>query len=310
MPKLRIMFDNEWEEFSFDKEVFRIGRGLENDLPLPRSPVAKEHCEIRLVEDRYVLRDFVNHTFVNRKPVNEVALSHGDCLQLGGSLTAVFFLDSTVSDTETMRIVLGDSMREDGACLHLLENETPVRRFALSGFVRIGRGNQCEISISDETVSTVHAEMVRDADGYTLLDHDSSNGTKVNGQAVKRSRIYDGDVVQVGRVSLRFEREEATQVISTAATHRWQDEAAAETLHEAPTERIENPVIAARQNASADDVAAKTLFRPISLSMDDAVGGDTHAARVPNRNSWLMFAAAVSLTGAGYLLWHLGLFPF
>lgn len=306
MPKLRIMFDGEWEEFSFEKEVFRIGRGLENDLPLPQTSVAREHCEIRLVDERYILRDFVNQTCVNRKPITEVALSHGDTLQLGPGLTAVFFLDSAVSDTETMRIVLGDSMRDDGACLHLLENDVPVRRFGLSGFVRIGRGNQCEISIADETVSTVHAEMVRDADGYTLLDHDSANGTRINGNLVKRSRVQNGDMVQIGRVFLRFEKEEVTQVISTAATHRWQDPDATAVI---PRDQL---TMAARNSVSPEDIAAKTLFRPLSLDMDQAVGGDTQAARLNQRGQWVWVAgaAAAMVAGGAYFLWRLGILPF
>jgi hypothetical protein len=72
--------------------------------------------------------------------------------------------------------------------------------------VRIGRQSDCEIVLTDPNVSRHHAEVKRDADQFVVADLGSTNGTKVNGQGVKKARpLSDGDEITVGTTRLRFE---------------------------------------------------------------------------------------------------------
>jgi hypothetical protein len=71
--------------------------------------------------------------------------------------------------------------------------------------ISIGRSPECDVKLTDSTVSRRHAEIVRDGDAWFLRDVGSSNGTKVNGTAIADHMLEDGDEIKVGAVTLRFE---------------------------------------------------------------------------------------------------------
>jgi pSer/pThr/pTyr-binding forkhead associated (FHA) protein len=54
-------------------------------------------------------------------------------------------------------------------------------------------------------VSRRHCQVLKIATGYELSDLGSTNGTKVNGQVVKRHKLAGGDVIEVGKVALTFD---------------------------------------------------------------------------------------------------------
>lgn len=65
----------------------------------------------------------------------------------------------------------------------------------------IGRSRDCDLAISDLTVSRVHARLERTADGWLLTDLSSTNGTRVNGwRARGQVPVRGGDVVSFGDV--------------------------------------------------------------------------------------------------------------
>jgi diguanylate cyclase (GGDEF)-like protein len=64
--------------------------------------------------------------------------------------------------------------------------------------VRIGRGQDCEIWLSDDGVSRKHATIRPDDDGYVVDDTGSANGTFVAGQKVDSAVLRDGDLIQFG----------------------------------------------------------------------------------------------------------------
>ena len=69
----------------------------------------------------------------------------------------------------------------------------------------IGRLPDCTVSIADPQVSRRHAEIRPQGDGYVVYDLGSMNGTLVNGVAVQRHALQDGDEIAVGSTKLRFE---------------------------------------------------------------------------------------------------------
>lgn len=71
--------------------------------------------------------------------------------------------------------------------------------------VTIGRLPDCDIVIDDRNVSRRHAEVRRSGNGFTVVDLDSTNGTRVNGAGVKERRLADGDTITVGTTTIRFE---------------------------------------------------------------------------------------------------------
>jgi len=71
--------------------------------------------------------------------------------------------------------------------------------------VTIGRMPTCTIACTDTQVSRLHAEIRPDLDGYEIVDMGSTNGTLVNGTAIRAQALNDGDTIQVGNTVVRFE---------------------------------------------------------------------------------------------------------
>jgi pSer/pThr/pTyr-binding forkhead associated (FHA) protein len=69
----------------------------------------------------------------------------------------------------------------------------------------IGRGPDSDIPVHNEDVSRNHAYLLRTPQGFLLVDS-SLHGTFVNGDRIQAQRLLaDGDVVQIGDRSFRFE---------------------------------------------------------------------------------------------------------
>jgi putative nucleotidyltransferase with HDIG domain len=62
----------------------------------------------------------------------------------------------------------------------------------------VGRGPQCQIQLADESLSRTHCLFGWEGDEPYVEDLGSTNGTVVNGLAVKRQRLTSGDVVRLG----------------------------------------------------------------------------------------------------------------
>jgi pSer/pThr/pTyr-binding forkhead associated (FHA) protein len=79
-----------------DKGLFSMGRRETNDLRLAGSEVSRDHAEIVVEGERFVIRDKNSRygTFVNGETVAEGPLAHGDRIRLGrsGGAELVFLL--------------------------------------------------------------------------------------------------------------------------------------------------------------------------------------------------------------------------
>jgi hypothetical protein len=70
----------------------------------------------------------------------------------------------------------------------------------------IGRSRRCDVVLADPNTSRQHAEVRRQADVYTLVDLESTNGVFVNGRPVRTAVLQQGDVIELGATRLRFEK--------------------------------------------------------------------------------------------------------
>jgi pSer/pThr/pTyr-binding forkhead associated (FHA) protein len=62
----------------------------------------------------------------------------------------------------------------------------------------LGRGAECQWRFGEPMVSTRHATLHAEKDGFYLTDQQSTNCTLVNGVRVQRVLLRDGDVIQLG----------------------------------------------------------------------------------------------------------------
>jgi hypothetical protein len=68
----------------------------------------------------------------------------------------------------------------------------------------IGRLRDCDICLQDANVSREHAQLFRTAEGWSIRDLGSTNGTIVNGKTVTEAVLRDGDVIEVGATRLVY----------------------------------------------------------------------------------------------------------
>jgi len=88
---------------------------------------------------------------------------------------------------------IGTLTADDGTMHPLLEEITTIGRTASNA-----------IALSDGSVSSSHARVVRTAEGFVLEDVGSRNGTYVNSEKVTKRALADGDTVRFGKVLLTF----------------------------------------------------------------------------------------------------------
>jgi DNA-binding SARP family transcriptional activator len=79
-------------------------------------------------------------------------------------------------------------------------------KVALAGApVVLGRHDDCDLVLADEQASRRHAQVEAGAEGFVLVDLGSTNGTYLNGAAVRTPvPLADGDTIVVGHTVVRF----------------------------------------------------------------------------------------------------------
>ncbi|MGE0707339.1 MAG: FHA domain-containing protein [Planctomycetota bacterium] len=90
--------------------------------------------------------------------------------------------------------------------LTYFEDGKPVKAYRLSkGEAVIGRGEDCGICIPLASVSREHSKIEYKLGTFIATDLQSKNGLLVNGRAVRRVALRNGDVIQVGQGILRLD---------------------------------------------------------------------------------------------------------
>jgi diguanylate cyclase (GGDEF)-like protein len=113
-----------------------------------------------------------------------------------------------VTDTwiTTPKKLLSTATQE--ACLVHIYPTGPTMgcRYPLSDrLLLIGRGDDCDIRLSDHSVSRKHAKIEPATDGVYVTDQQSTNGTFVNDKQLDGPRLLqDGDYLRVGNCLYRY----------------------------------------------------------------------------------------------------------
>lgn len=76
----------------------------------------------------------------------------------------------------------------------------------------VGTAASNDLVLADETASRYHFELQRIGEAITLVDHGSTNGTRVGGAYIERGRLVPGTVIQVGRSELQVDDGEARTI--------------------------------------------------------------------------------------------------
>lgn len=100
-----------------------------------------------------------------------------------------------------------ESGEEPHSKLVVLESpgEKAGKAFFIDGQALIGRTPECDIRISDNSVSHQHARISQSRRAFKLEDLESKNGTFLNHRKITRSALLkQGDLIKVGKTTLEF----------------------------------------------------------------------------------------------------------
>ncbi|MFO0601280.1 MAG: FHA domain-containing protein [Myxococcaceae bacterium] len=94
----------------------------------------------------------------------------------------------------------------DGYALKFISGKYQGGEFPLKGDKQliIGRSSELDIVLVEDMVSRKHAKITLQAGKITIEDLGSTNGTFVNGEKVKSSRLKEGDRILVGTSILKL----------------------------------------------------------------------------------------------------------
>lgn len=170
-----------------------IGSGSMCVLALGDPEAATVHAVVEREQDRTVMRKLsrTHPLQVNGRTVEEVALRHGDTIEVGTS--RITYLEPVPLAPATLRLSL---KREDqpGAVEVEIAHAITV----------IGRA-EGDLLIEDSSVSRVHLEIENFGPEWCWVrDLDSTNGSELNGTPlVWRRPLRPGDILKAGRVLMR-----------------------------------------------------------------------------------------------------------
>lgn len=109
---------------------------------------------------------------------------------------------------ELRRTPVSERERAPGDLLVMEPGETGLEtgeRLPLLTTTTIGRDSDSDLVLGDTFVSSEHATLVWNGRGWVLEDLGSTNGTRVNGDDVRRPMaIKQGDVLEFGRVKVKL----------------------------------------------------------------------------------------------------------
>jgi DNA-binding NtrC family response regulator/pSer/pThr/pTyr-binding forkhead associated (FHA) protein len=212
----------------------RIGRDRGNDVVLSLPEVADFHAEIVCGADGDATIQTVGEELflLNGRPVRSAGLSSAGQILLGGyrlrwieAPRGTPLVDGTVEAKGS-----GEAQDAEGAPPTMpveaphSAGHGPVKRLVViaghdSGLaipveqpaIVVGRAPDCDVVLSDTTVSWRHFSLERAPDGVRVRDLTSRNGTLVDGSRIESALAGAGSQVRVGRTTLLLEGDAAPE---------------------------------------------------------------------------------------------------
>lgn len=121
----------------------------------------------------------------------------------------------------------------------VFQNEVYRDEFPLErDYYLIGRAPNNDIVLEQPEVSGFHAKISRDGEHYYIEDQNSRNGTFVDGGQIKRYRLKEGNIIAIGKFSLKFSSAGSITAASTAPSNAVPKKSGGEPAPEAKTQVV------------------------------------------------------------------------
>jgi len=210
---MKLVFPNgEHAQVPLNPGINKIGSSKDGTVVLERPGIAPLHCEIQMSGMGVNLQVPAGAppVSVNDKPVREmIALRPGDTIAIGSVVIRVAAPDAPRAPSSGNTGTL-DPDADSGATRmrmavpkYILRGVSgPVfgKMYPVAGPTVIGRAPECGIPVTVDEISRRHVELKPVADGLSVEDLGSANGTYVNGQRVQKGFMKPGDELRLDAV--------------------------------------------------------------------------------------------------------------
>ncbi|MGN1420864.1 MAG: FHA domain-containing protein [Eubacterium sp.] len=216
LHKLAQLVDqNNGSIIDIDRFETSIGKSKSNDIVLPMPNVSRFHAVIAKKRKEWVITDTFSKTgiLVNGKKIEDKSvIEDGDIITIGSIPLKFLCAEAISAQSKTeMRNAVGELNRQNNtniAYAVLVDVKTHRPIYLRKKDVLIGRGENADIQINLDTVSSEHARIHLTSRGWALSDLNSHNGTKLNGRFITQPQlIFDEDTITFGeRVFVFYEK--------------------------------------------------------------------------------------------------------
>lgn len=216
LHKLAQLVDqNNGSIIDIDRFETSIGKSKSNDIVLPMPDVSRFHAVIAKKRKEWVITDTFSKTgiLVNGKRIEDKAvIEDGDIITIGSIPLKFLCAEAVSAQSKTqMRSAAGELNKQSNtniAYAVLVDVKTHRPIYLRKKDVLIGRGDNADIQINLDTVSSQHARIHLTSRGWALSDLNSHNGTKLNGRFITQPQlIFDEDTITFGeRVFVFYEK--------------------------------------------------------------------------------------------------------
>jgi len=150
----------------------------------------------------------------------------GQCFQLADAEGTDWVTKELVKRSYELQRAISEEQdaNEDDATINVTNIRPPVGRFIVQltgdefkevalgkGNLMIGRSKLCDIRLESNAVSRHHALIRYSPRGATIVDLGSTNGTTVDGYAIKEHLLEPGETIVVGNCRIEYAVDEALQ---------------------------------------------------------------------------------------------------
>ena len=214
-------------------KVIKIGQLKENDIVIDNLAVSGRHAEILWEERGFIINDIGSHngTFIAENTIKSRRLAEGDVITIGKH--ELLFSEQELqysSSNSKQKKSLNFHSKSQGptSFLNTRQQRNILEQYDRMGYKKpllvvkykdkmlykfllkfkntsIGRNPNNNIVIDNTAVSSEHAVITSDGSKFTIKDLGSKNGIFVNKKLVKTCKLFNGDIITIGKHEIVFE---------------------------------------------------------------------------------------------------------
>ena len=215
LHKLAQLVDqNNGSIIDIDRWETSIGKSKSNDIILPMPEISRFHAVIAKKRKDWVITDTFSKTGVEvngEKIDGKSVITDGDIITIGSIPLKFLCAEAVSNESKTqMRTAATELTQKNNNVAYAVLVDVKTHRpvYIRKKDVLIGRGDDCDIQINLDTVSSEHARIHLTTRGWALSDLNSHNGTKLNGRFISQPQlIFDEDLITFGeRVFIFYDK--------------------------------------------------------------------------------------------------------